>query len=195
MAVPRRPSGGGLRRAPQDGRLEEINKVGPGPPPRPEPSWGSPGGTGRGGSEGRDGDGGGRAGAEPVPGGMGVVAVPGGGEQGEGRGSCPLLSLCPLGGKSGWRTRWLCGGLLSSPTARGAPLAGCSLFSCDHSLGRFGGRRVLRVLLPRKSPWERAPARTGLIVLPSTVLSTSVSSSRSEEHLLVRRADSSLSSF
>uniref|UniRef100_H0Z309 Allograft inflammatory factor 1 like n=2 Tax=Passeroidea TaxID=175121 RepID=H0Z309_TAEGU len=26
MAAPRRPSGGGLRRAPQDGRLEEINK-------------------------------------------------------------------------------------------------------------------------------------------------------------------------
>lgn len=30
MAAPRRPSGGGLRRAPQDGRLEEINKVGRG---------------------------------------------------------------------------------------------------------------------------------------------------------------------
>lgn len=27
MAAPRRPSGGGVRRAPQDGRLEEINKV------------------------------------------------------------------------------------------------------------------------------------------------------------------------
>ncbi|XP_041908469.1 allograft inflammatory factor 1-like isoform X2 [Corvus kubaryi] len=26
MAAPRRPSGGGLRRAPQDGRLDEINK-------------------------------------------------------------------------------------------------------------------------------------------------------------------------
>uniref|UniRef100_A0A8V1AH83 Allograft inflammatory factor 1 like n=1 Tax=Gallus gallus TaxID=9031 RepID=A0A8V1AH83_CHICK len=26
MAAPRRPSGGGVRRAPQDGRLEEINK-------------------------------------------------------------------------------------------------------------------------------------------------------------------------
>lgn len=37
MAAPRRPSGGGLRRAPQDGRLEEINKVGLGPPPDPTP--------------------------------------------------------------------------------------------------------------------------------------------------------------
>ncbi|NWW31152.1 AIF1L factor, partial [Panurus biarmicus] len=35
MAAPRRPSGGGQRRAPQDGRLDEINKVGLGPPPDP----------------------------------------------------------------------------------------------------------------------------------------------------------------
>lgn len=41
MAAPRRPSGGGLRRAPQDGRLDEINKVGLGPPPVPtRPLWG-----------------------------------------------------------------------------------------------------------------------------------------------------------
>lgn len=184
MAAPRRPSGGGLRRAPQDGRLEEINKVGPGPPLPTRAEPGQPRGDRAGGSEGRDG--GGRAGAEPVP---------GGGEQGKGRGSCPFLSLCPPGGKSGWRRRWLCGGLLSSPSARGAPLAGCSFFSFDHSPGRSGGRWLLRVPLPRKSPWERASARIGVVLLPSTALSTSISSSRSEKHLLVRRADSSLSSF
>lgn len=174
---------GGPRRT---GGWRRSTRWGQDHPPRPEPSRGSPAGTGLGGSEGRDGDGGGRAGAEPVP---------GGGEQGKGRESCPLLSLCPPGGKSGWRRRWLCGGLLSSPSARGAPLAGCSFFSCDHSPGRSGERWVLRVPLPRKSPWERAPARTGVILLPSTALSTSISSSRSEKHLLVRRADSSLSSF
>lgn len=50
MAAPRRPSGGGLRRAPQDGRLEEINKVGLGPPPDPTPA-----GSGEGAVEGAGG--------------------------------------------------------------------------------------------------------------------------------------------
>lgn len=49
MAAPRRPSGGGLRRAPQDGRLDEINKVGLGPPPEPTPERSGEGARGRGG--------------------------------------------------------------------------------------------------------------------------------------------------
>lgn len=72
MAAPRRPSGGGLRRAPQDGRLEQINKVGLGPPTTPGQSRavreGSPAGSGR------------RAPRGAM--GMGAAAVPGGGERG-----------------------------------------------------------------------------------------------------------------
>lgn len=66
MAAPRRPSGGGLRRAPQDGRLEEINKVGLGPPPERTPARSGEGAAvGTGGA--RGGGGGGRWMQEELP--------------------------------------------------------------------------------------------------------------------------------